>query len=432
MNNDKLLEIAQRLAPKSGNTRTAGVVEFRKDVGPVRRDIRVEGFEWSPESLRSLAKILWAAQRSHSYAISALRMFSKTPSSQISPDGLLGGRGYIQQIKDMRTVLAQSIEGLSSFSDTLHDEINAAHWKDANAESGPIQEIVQDAESVKANPEEFVEDQYDAAAIEGDWNTEDGEFDDSQNPTPDEEEEPLANPDPDEYNPEFEEEEEDDEENEYGFNQQAGSFSDAEDLKAIVSPKSDKNKPGPSLPTDTSDQKQGKSEVESVMNTTTLDHGSYSSSIAIIMNRGVERTAASHISDSSVDPGSLPGPRIEHVGPGASETGFWGDGYGSDDPAGEDLSSGVNVTDPIYEDWCADGVTGYDNVTDGDTSVLKISSSYSWLPGANNDLNMNYYERGLSAADMDWMRDNASPPMPPGIFAPKEKIDQSSLWEVDF
>src|SRR4051812_38185676 len=100
MNDDKLLSIAARVAnlksPYSHNVRTSGRVEFIKDTGPVRRDIRVEGFEWSPESLRALAKILWAAQRSHSYAISALRNFSKMPSSQISPDGLLGGRGYIQ------------------------------------------------------------------------------------------------------------------------------------------------------------------------------------------------------------------------------------------------------------------------------------------------------------------------------------------------
>src|SRR5271169_2011957 len=139
MNNNRLNLIASRVAGLSiGKLRTAGAIEFIKDKGPVRRDVRVEDFSWSPESLGELAKILWASQRAHSYAMAAFRLFSKIPSSQISPDGLLGGRGYIQNIKEMRTSLAQAAEVLSSFTDTVDDEINAPHWKSANV--GPAED----------------------------------------------------------------------------------------------------------------------------------------------------------------------------------------------------------------------------------------------------------------------------------------------------
>ena len=74
-----------------GSVRTAGQIEFKKDRGPIRRDIRAPGFKWSPESLRNLAKILWAIQRSNSYTMAAYRVFSKMNSSDFSPDGLLGG-----------------------------------------------------------------------------------------------------------------------------------------------------------------------------------------------------------------------------------------------------------------------------------------------------------------------------------------------------
>src|SRR5689334_19808218 len=78
------------------NRRIGGRIEFVRDQGPVRRDIRVKDFDWSPECLRNLAKILWAAQRAHSYAMSSYRLFSKMPSASFSPDGMLGGKGYIQ------------------------------------------------------------------------------------------------------------------------------------------------------------------------------------------------------------------------------------------------------------------------------------------------------------------------------------------------
>ena len=161
-------------------------------------------------------------------------------------------------------------------------------------------------------------------------------------------------------------------------------------------------------------------------------------------------------SDSSLPVSTLPGPRVEHIGPGQSgtESGGYGDSFGSDDPAGEDLSSGTNMSNPIYEDWVMDGVTGDDNPTDGDQTVFKtgsyagkslsilrvsarvasipIKDNYSWLPGSLNERNLNYYELGLSDSEVDWMRQNAAPELPPGIKAPKRRINPKRLWDVKF
>ena len=54
---------------RTGKVRTAGRIEFVRDQGPVRRDIRVKDFEWRPETLRNLTKILWAVERAHGYSI---------------------------------------------------------------------------------------------------------------------------------------------------------------------------------------------------------------------------------------------------------------------------------------------------------------------------------------------------------------------------
>lgn len=418
-------KIARRVASGPGSVRTAGKIEFVKDQGPIRRDLRAQGFEWSPDALRNLAKIHWAIQRGHSYSMAALRLMSKMPSSQFSPDGLLGGRGYIQAVKDMRNGLGQAVEVLSSFADTVYDEINADHWNTAGSEDAAAADLVQDAAQVKANPEEFVDQEYKG----------DGEFLDPQEVTHDdgeeEEEEPIENPDPDDYNPEYEAPAADDDEDD-GYSQI--QMASAPTRRPELMGGSDGNEPKPKarpssqLPTDSSDQGQGKSEGEILINTTTPAHGNYASAVhQMLVNHELKYRRA-----SSIEPSTLPGPRVEHIGPGETV-----DNWASDDPTGEGLSSGTNESTPLLDDWTGDGVTGYDNVTDGDSGALKVSSRvarecYSWLPGANNDRNLNYYERGLTDEDVAWMRQNAAPEMPPGIGKPpKVKPVIDHLWDVD-
>lgn len=162
-----LSKIAARIAADTqvleqpAQVRTAGVIEFKRDTGPLRREIRAPGFQWSPDSLKTLAKVLWTAQRAHSYSMTALRLFSRLPSSSLSPDGLLGGRGYIQNIKDMRTNLSSAVEAMSSFNDTVQDEINADHWRtSAHAQDEEVTELMEDVEEIRQDPDAFVEDEY--------------------------------------------------------------------------------------------------------------------------------------------------------------------------------------------------------------------------------------------------------------------------------
>jgi hypothetical protein len=396
-------KIASRVANTNGQIRTAGKIEFVKDSGPVRRDIRVEGYEWSPESLRSLAKILWASQRAHSYAMAAFRIFSKMPSAQFSPDGLMGGRGYIQSIKDLRSNLASSVEVLSSFTDTIHDEINADHWRTAG-ESKEVSEAVGDAENVKANPEKFVESEYSEEVIE--------------------------NPDPDDFNPDFEsgEEEESEEEDEGGFAQTSSK-------KEKPSSKQKKKQSQSALPTDESEQSFGKSDVEKLMHTT-------SSYDDIIKRKHVIQRVANSI--QSIPGGLTPNPVYDHWGP-AEGTGDFGAGYNpfgdapSDDPTDEGMSSGVEETQYLYEgpDANGDGVTGYSNPTDGDSTVLKTSSErtaavegYSWLPGSRNEKNLDYYQRGLTEADIAWMHAHDAPDLAEVDHAAHDRTKTRKLSEL--
>jgi hypothetical protein len=434
-----LIRRAIRVAGLRGRprVRVAGKIEFVKDVGPIRRDVRVQDFSWTPESLRELAKILWASQRAQSYAMAAFRLFSKMPSAQISPDGLLGGRGYIQNIKDMRTALAQAAEVLAAFTDTVDDEINAPHWQTANV--GPAEEIVDQAQEVKADPTGFVEEEFQ-----------------EENPA-EEFDQPLENPNAEEMNPSIETDTttnndddgwgEEDNSGGDGQMQTAASYAEtAKKDKKILERKKQSEEPGEEgskLPGGSGEQGEGMSIPEQTMHTTTPDSGNlasgYAAAIHKLMHAYELRTASTRVADSSVDPDSLTGPRIKHIGPG--EQGFNDDEqYGSDDPTGEDLDSGVNVSKPLYEDWCADGTTGYgspygesvDVIDSVASRVAAAPQTYSWLPGADNSKNLDYYALGMTEQDLKWLRENSQPDPPPGLNPKKPKLDIPDLWESPF
>jgi hypothetical protein len=364
-------DIAHRIAT-SGTIRTAGKIEFIRDQGPVRRDIRVEGFKWSRDSLKNLAKILWAAQRSHSYASSALRLLSKMPSSSFSPDGLLGGRGYIQTVKDMRGALGQAAEIISSFTDTLYDEVGADHW---NLEEAPeTKTLVQDAQAVKTNPEGFVEQAYQTAE-------------------PDEQE--FMELTPETLNP-----------TPADFGQPEGSGSGNESSASAGG---------------FTQQASKRQTSESI----------YDAAISKYLSSQGARLASDRLAggNSSVPVENLPGPRITHVGPGESPYGFFNgpDALPSDDPN----LDGFITEDYLYEDVTSDGVGGYDRPTVGDSTSLKTASDYySWLPGASNDKLMPVYTPGLSSEEIDMMMKHSEPdnPMKP---VKATKPNTAWLWDVD-
>lgn len=426
-----LESIALRVAG-AGRVRTAGKIEFVKDQGPMRRDLRVQGFKWDPEIHRNLAKTLWAIDRSHSYGMAALRLFSKMNSSEFSPDGLLGGRGYIQKVKDLRSSLSQAVEVLSTFADTMHDEVNADHWRAAMEEDPSTKDIVSEADT--QNPEQYVQKTFQQEV-----------------PSAEEGLDAYKNPEPDDFNPFVEGDEEEEDEDEWwatpspdgGQGTQVASAAGGEEVPA----------PGPksAIPTDEGDQEEGSSLVEDIMNTTGGPaRGPYFAAIDRLIERSPRLAAfrrsgdAVIVADSSVDPSSLPGgPRILHVGPAESPEelgGYTDDNFGAVDAPGLD---GFQGNDPIYEgqDANMDGVTGYGDPTDGDSTTFKASSvppmaerlaanTYSWLPGSRNEKLMPYYDLGVTPDDMAWMAANDAPEPPAGMAPRPRKPPNDPLWDA--
>lgn len=167
----------------SGSIRTAGEVRFIKDrsgdekqwgwgaPGPSERQIGDE-FMFQAKRLKPLAKSLRSALMALGHVNSAHSRFVKIKSRNVSPDGNLGGKGYIQKISDMRRQLMNCVEALSAFTDTVYDEIHAPHWNPSEDTMTPrdrdeVREIVEDAEEIKDDPVGWAEEQEEEMDEEG-------------------------------------------------------------------------------------------------------------------------------------------------------------------------------------------------------------------------------------------------------------------------
>ena len=134
MNKRKITRLAERII------KTAGEVRFVKDKSNdsnswaytndnvEKRDISKK-YTFNKEKAQPLSEVLNNTMEALEHASSAYNTFSKLKSVDISPDGMLGGKGYIAKIIDVRKQFMNIVEALSAISDTLHDEINAQHWK---------------------------------------------------------------------------------------------------------------------------------------------------------------------------------------------------------------------------------------------------------------------------------------------------------------
>lgn len=158
--------------------RTAGEVRFIKDKsndasqwawndsGPQERKISPD-FAFNPRNTKPLARVMRSTNAALGHSMSAYAIFTKLKSADVSPDGSLGGKGYIQKIAEMRRAYMNVVEALSALSDTLYDEIRAPHWAAVSRQEDPeerdeVEQIVEDAMEIKEDPEAWAEEQEEA------------------------------------------------------------------------------------------------------------------------------------------------------------------------------------------------------------------------------------------------------------------------------
>lgn len=148
--------------------KTAGEIRFIKDTGPEQREIPKD-FEFDVKYIKSLSRVLWGLSCAMGHMVSAHSKFTKIKAVNVSPDGKLGGKGYIQSIQDMRKSISEAIETMSNCVDTIHDEIKAPHWASGIAklpveDQVEVENVMQDSEDILADPEAFSDQNYEQSS----------------------------------------------------------------------------------------------------------------------------------------------------------------------------------------------------------------------------------------------------------------------------
>lgn len=129
-----------------------------------RRQIPTD-HEFDKKAVKPLVETLWALSVALGHVLTAHRHFSRLKSVSFSPDGMIGGRGYVMSVRDVRSQLFEASDQISAICDSLFDEINGPHWKPKLAEleegdADDVMKLLDDAQDNLDDPEaEAEEDQ---------------------------------------------------------------------------------------------------------------------------------------------------------------------------------------------------------------------------------------------------------------------------------
>jgi hypothetical protein len=170
------VRITQRMAAGKGNSN--------------RREIP-EDFKYNKRKLKPLKRILHNVNVALGTLVSAHNEFSRIKGPDISPDGMVGGLGYILPIKDVKEALNVCIRSLSDVSDSLADEMTNPHW--GAEEDNEVKKLIKEKEEVEEQVNETEE-----ALEESDEPSEESDEPSEESDGPSEEsDEPKKKDDPD-------------------------------------------------------------------------------------------------------------------------------------------------------------------------------------------------------------------------------------------
>ncbi len=110
-----------------------------------------DGFEYDKSKATVLKRSLHNINVSLGTLLAAMKELSMLRGAEISPDGMLGGRGFIMSFREIKGAVNGAINGLSDVTDTLADELTNPGW-------GLSQSEVKKVKKEKEEIEEEVED----------------------------------------------------------------------------------------------------------------------------------------------------------------------------------------------------------------------------------------------------------------------------------
>jgi len=115
-------------------------------------------FEYEKKNAKVLKKALHNINVSLGTLLAAMKDLAMLRGSAVTPDGKLGGKGFIMNFRDMKSTLNTAVSDLSDITDTIADELTNPRWGLSNTEVKGIKKDQEKTEEEVEEVEEIVEE----------------------------------------------------------------------------------------------------------------------------------------------------------------------------------------------------------------------------------------------------------------------------------
>jgi hypothetical protein len=146
----------ERLTSKVAAVAATAATEKKKkeNAGEVRRNL--DGFEYDTAKASILKRSLHNINVSLGTLLSAMKDLSLLRGSEITPDGMLGGRGFIMPFKEIKLKINAAVSDLSDITDTIADELTNPKWGLSPEEKKKVKKMKEEVEDKIEEVEETV------------------------------------------------------------------------------------------------------------------------------------------------------------------------------------------------------------------------------------------------------------------------------------
>jgi hypothetical protein len=107
---------------------TSGRLRLAASSGSARREIP-DDYKYNAKKIKHLKHILHNVSVALGTLTSSFNEFSRFKGPDISPDGKLGGAGYVLPLKEIKQAIQNSVYSLSDVADCIADELTNPKWE---------------------------------------------------------------------------------------------------------------------------------------------------------------------------------------------------------------------------------------------------------------------------------------------------------------
>jgi hypothetical protein len=132
---------------------TATEPKKKKEEGLSRN---LDGFEFDKSKAKILKDSLHNMNVALGTLISAMKELAILRGSDITPDGKIGGRGFIMEYKEIKSIVNRVIEDLSNVTDSIADELTNPKWGLKDKELKVVEKEKEDVEEEKEDVQKDV------------------------------------------------------------------------------------------------------------------------------------------------------------------------------------------------------------------------------------------------------------------------------------